>query len=116
LHDELHEASGAYWLTNWFGPEVTEPVRLHVAAKRFLCFAQPSYWESLSDASKHSLELQGGVFDDRAAKLFLAEPYAADAVQLRRWDDLAKRKGWPTSPLAVYRPLLERLCLESLAA
>jgi phosphonate degradation associated HDIG domain protein len=84
-------------------PEATiEPIRLHVEAKRYLCFAEPGYWGSLSEASKASLELQGGPFGHDGAERFLALPFAADAIRLRRWDDRAKTPGLATPPLAHY--------------
>jgi gamma-butyrobetaine dioxygenase len=88
--DDEHETIGAAALAAWFGPEVTEPIRLHVAAKRWLCAAEPGYFDALSPASKLSLELQGGAFDVADAAAFAALPYAADAIRLRRWDDWGK--------------------------
>lgn len=75
-----------------------EPIRLHVDAKRYLCATEPGYWEGLSPASRHSLELQGGAYAESEAQVFMAQPYAAEAVRLRRYDDLAKvpQKVTPT--------------------
>src|ERR1700687_4451219 len=58
--DDKHEQLGQAWLTRWFGPEVTEPVRLHVAAKRYLCAAEPDYFAKLPKDSVLSLSLQCG--------------------------------------------------------
>ncbi len=58
--DDRHEEQGQRWLERWFGPEVTEPVRLHVAAKRFLCATEPDYFGRLAPDSVLSLSLQGG--------------------------------------------------------
>jgi len=88
--DGEHEAVGAAALAAWFGPAVTQPVALHVAAKRYLCAAEPGYFEALSPASQLSLELQGGPFALDAAAAFIARPFAEDAVRLRRWDDWGK--------------------------
>ena len=88
--DGAHEAVGAAALAAWFGPAVTAPVALHVAAKRYLCAVEPGYFEALSPASKLSLELQGGAFDPDEAAAFIARPFAQDAVRLRRWDDWGK--------------------------
>jgi phosphonate degradation associated HDIG domain protein len=88
--DGEHEAVGAAALVAWFGPAVTEPVALHVAAKRYLCAAEPGYFEALSPASQLSLELQGGPFAPAEAAAFIARPFAPDAVRLRRWDDWGK--------------------------
>jgi len=63
---------------------------MHVDAKRYLCWIDQSYWASLSPASKHSLELQGGIFDEAQADAFMQQAYAPEAVRLRRYDDLAK--------------------------
>ena len=72
----------------------------HVDAKRYLCFARPEYYQSLSEDSKRSLELQGGVFDQEAAHRFLARPGAAEAVRVREWDDKAKSPEEQTPPLS----------------
>jgi phosphonate degradation associated HDIG domain protein len=105
--DDCHEALGARWLERHFGPEVAEPVHLHVAAKRFLCAAEPEYRAGLSEASLLSLKLQGGPFSAEEAARFRRGPFAAAAVALRRWDDAAKGAGLPTPPLAHFRPYLE---------
>ena len=88
--DDRHERSGALVLARWFGPDVSEPVRLHVEAKRWLCRADQAYHASLSPASQRSLELQGGIFSPAQADAWIARPHARAAVALRRWDDLAK--------------------------
>ena len=88
--DDRHEVSGAALLARGFPPEVSEPVRLHVDAKRWLCHAEPAYHASLSPASQHSLGLQGGVFSIAEADAWIAREHAPAAVALRRWDDLAK--------------------------
>jgi len=85
-----HDDAGADWLARWFGPEVTEPVRLHVAAKRYLCAVDPAYIGALSEASVYTLTLQGGPMSDAQTKAFEGSPYFSDAVALRRWDDMAK--------------------------
>lgn len=105
--DALHEEVGARWLLPVFGPNVSEPVRLHVAAKRYLCATTPEYLEVLSVASVRSLMLQGGPFSVIEAVAFAALPHAADAVRVRRWDDVGKVPGAVTPPLDHYRPLLE---------
>jgi len=104
--DGRHEDAGFAWLRNHFGPEVTEPVRLHVDAKRYLCHADPSYLEALSPASVLSLNLQGGAFDEREARSFERQPYAMDAVRLRRWDDRGKVAGLEVPSLEHYRNVL----------
>jgi [1-hydroxy-2-(trimethylamino)ethyl]phosphonate dioxygenase len=88
--DDLHEALAARYLEKYFVDAVTEPVRLHVAAKRYLCATEPGYLEKLSEPSVLSLQLQGGPMSAEEASDFAANPFAPDAVQLRRWDDEAK--------------------------
>ena len=107
--DDRHEALGAAWLAERFGPEVSEPVRLHVAAKRYLCAIDPGYLNGLSRASAISLALQGGPMSAAEIAAFEAEPFFADAVTLRHFDDMGKQPDWHVSDLASYRPLLESL-------
>jgi phosphonate degradation associated HDIG domain protein len=97
--DDIHELRAHHWLRQHFGPEVTEPVRLHVDAKRYLCRVDPEYWASLSGPSRQSLELQGGAFDADAAREFEQRPFFEQAARLRRWDDLAKVVGRTTPTL-----------------
>jgi predicted HD phosphohydrolase len=98
---------GARWLVRHFGPEVAEPVRLHVAAKRFLCASDPTYAGRLSEASLRSLRLQGGPFTPDEAGRFRAHPHAEAAVLLRRLDEQAKVAGLRTPDLEHFRPCLE---------
>jgi len=88
--DDLHQYVALPFLRGLFSDAVLEPIRLHVDAKRYLCLIDQSYWSGLSDASKHSLEQQGGVFTENEADAFIHQPFAAEAVRLRRFDDLAK--------------------------
>lgn len=104
--DACHEEIAANWLAQYFPAAVVQPVRLHVNAKRYLCQAEPQYWAGLSQASKTSLEVQGGIYSAAEAEAFIAQPYAADAVMLRRWDDAAKSPRLRTPDLAHYRPIL----------
>ncbi|AOH83979.1 phosphohydrolase [Sphingomonas panacis] len=107
--DMRHEMLGNTLLKAHFPPAVTEPVRLHVDAKRYLCAIEPGYQTSLSAASWLSLTLQGGAMTAKERATFEAEPYFAEAVLLRRCDDGGKRKDWVVPTLDSYRPLLERL-------
>jgi predicted HD phosphohydrolase len=102
-----HEVRGAAFLARYFDDEISEPVRLHVPAKRFLCTLDPAYQATLSAASVRTLEIQGGLLDSDGMAAFEAEPYAVDAVALRRYDDRAKVPGAPTPQLDHYRPLVE---------
>lgn len=88
--DGAHEAVGADALSAWFGPDVTQPIALHVAAKRYLCATEPGYLDALSPASQLSLRLQGGPLAPGEADAFKALPFAGEAVRLRRWDDWGK--------------------------
>ena len=100
--DDRHQFHGGRALKAVFPAAVRDPVLLHVDAKRYLCATEPGYWESLSEDSKRSLELQGGKFNSEEAAKFSVRPYAADAVKLRRWDDLAKVAGIATPDLGHY--------------
>lgn len=97
--DDRHEELGQAYLQDHFGPDVTEPVRLHVAAKRYLCGTEADYFACLSPDSVRSLALQGGPMTEAEAASFRAKPHALDAVQLRRFDEGAKVRGLET-PLA----------------
>jgi OPA family glycerol-3-phosphate transporter-like MFS transporter len=105
--DDTHEERGARWLGRSFGPDVTEPIRLHVPAKRYLCATEADYRGRLSEASAVSLMLQGGPFTTEEAEAFRRNPHAEAAVALRRWDEAAKVRGLATPPLAHFRRHLE---------
>jgi phosphonate degradation associated HDIG domain protein len=89
--DHRHEATGAAALAGLFGEAVCQPIALHVAAKRWLCFQGADYFAALSAASQGSLALQGGPFDAAGAAAFERLPYWREAVALRRLDDAGKR-------------------------
>lgn len=104
--DARHEVIGSKVLTaQGFGPAVTEPVRLHVAAKRWLC-RDDNYRAGLSAESERSLQLQGGPMSDAEAEEFEAHAWSADALRLRRWDDTAKVEGLQVPQLDEYLRLL----------
>src|SRR5215510_10279341 len=107
--DGRHERIGAAWLARYFPAAVIEPIRLHVAAKRYLCAVDAEYQRQLSAASIQSLALQGGSMSEGAARDFEAMPYVREAVRLRRWDDQAKVIGWKAPDLTQYQLLLEKL-------
>jgi phosphonate degradation associated HDIG domain protein len=109
--DARHEETGATVLSRAFSPEVIEPVRLHVAAKRYLCAVDPAYVAGLSAASLLSLAVQGGAMDATEAAAFEREPFFDDALLLRKFDDWGKRVGCPVASLDSYRPLLESLAI-----
>ena len=104
--DGHHENAGENWLKGAFGPEVTEPVRLHVAAKRYLCATEAGYLEKLSPASVQSLELQGGPFTPEEVAEFESNPHYVAAVRLRHWDDEAKIVDLTVPDLEHYREKL----------
>jgi gamma-butyrobetaine dioxygenase len=103
---------GAVWLASWFGPQVTEPVRLHIAAKRYLCANDPAYYGLLSEASRYTLAVQGGPMTAPQARAFEALPAHRDAISVRRWDDQAKDPAARVPGLDHYRPLLAALAGE----
>jgi phosphonate degradation associated HDIG domain protein len=109
--DARHEAVGGAWLARHFGPEVWEPVELHVAAKRYLCAAEPAYAARLSEASVITLRLQGGPMSAAEVAGFEARRFHRDAVRLRHWDDQGKIGGWTAPPLAQYLELIESVRL-----
>jgi phosphonate degradation associated HDIG domain protein len=88
--DDVHEQLGAEWLARRFGPDVSEPVGLHVAAKRYLCTVEPDYFGKLSPDSVRSLKLQGGLMSADEVDAFRANPLHSEAVRLRRFDEAAK--------------------------
>jgi phosphonate degradation associated HDIG domain protein len=109
--DLNHEEIGAQYLEPFFPKTITTPIRLHVPAKRYLCTTDATYYDGLSDASKMSLKLQGGVMSDVEQDAFEQIPYFRDALTLRRWDDMAKVKGLETVGLETYRDTVQQ-CLQ----
>jgi gamma-butyrobetaine dioxygenase len=107
--DSRHGDAGAQWLSQWFSAAVTEPVRLHVQAKRYLCATKPGYFALLSQESVRTLELQGGPMTAEQAAAFEALPFARDAVAVRRWDDQAKDPAVTPPEFAHFEPLLRSL-------
>jgi len=107
--DNWHSHTGADWLAEWFGPAVTEPVRLHVPAKRYLCAVDPGYASLLSAASVYTLGVHGGAMRRAELAAFAANPHAEAACRLRRWDDAAKDPAVIAPPFEHYGPLLVQL-------
>jgi phosphonate degradation associated HDIG domain protein len=105
--DTEHEEVAFRFLEQHFPPEVVAPVRLHVAAKRYLCAVEPSYVDELSASSKLSLELQGGPMNAAEVSAFEALPHFAAACRLRRYDDIAKDPDAVSPPLEHYAATLE---------
>jgi phosphonate degradation associated HDIG domain protein len=107
--DNRHDRAGAAVLDPFFPPEVVDCVRHHVAAKRYLCATDPSYFDRLSAASVKTLALQGGPMAADAVAAFRAQPHLAEILQVRFWDEDAKVVGAETPDFAHYAPLLQRL-------
>ena len=111
--DDVHQYRAIPFLRGLFGDNVLGAIAGHVDAKRYLCATREGYYAELSEDSKRSLRLQGGVFDARQAAAFIAKPGAERAVRLRIWDDLAKAEGRPTPPLAHYLARARRCALRA---
>jgi phosphonate degradation associated HDIG domain protein len=109
--DDLHQYIALPFLRTLFPDAVLEPIRLHVDAKRYLCLMDSGYWAELSPASKHSLEQQGGVFSEQQAEVFMQQNFAAEAVRLRRYDDLAKVPAKVVPDLSHYAVYLQQVVL-----
>ena len=107
--DNQHGETGAAWLAQRFPEDVTEPVRLHVAAKRYLCAVVPRYYAKLSAASVYTLSVQGGPMSAEEAAEFETLPHASAAVAVRRWDEAAKNPASDGPGFEHFRPLLRSL-------
>jgi phosphonate degradation associated HDIG domain protein len=107
--DGRHEEIGAHWLARHFPAAVSEPVRLHVPAKRYLCATDAGYFARLSAASVHTLKLQGGPMSGPEVEQFEAQAFWREAVRLRHWDDQGKVAGLQTLPLAAHAELIGRV-------
>ncbi|WP_203142688.1 phosphonate degradation HD-domain oxygenase [Marinobacter mangrovi] len=103
----FHDSLGADWLeARGLPATVTNPIRLHVQAKRYLVATRPGYADGLSAASRVTLAQQGGPYDAAACRQFEAHPGSADAVVLRELDELGKSDDFELPPITVW---LERL-------
>lgn len=107
--DDAHENSAGNYLKGVFPPGVWEPIRLHVAAKRYLCAVDPQYQAQLSDPSLVSLNLQGGAMTDEEVESFSSHPFHEDAIRLRRWDDAAKVPNLVTPSLDHFAAYLRQV-------
>ena len=101
-----HHDVGADLIAPWVPARVAWLVRMHADAKRYLCATEPTYFDALTSGSRFTLTLQGGVMTAEEAARLARHPWMADAVRLRRWDDLAKVPGKPTDPIEAWAPLL----------
>lgn len=107
--DNQHENAGSKILEPFFDKEITEPIRLHVAAKKYLCATNKKYYETLSDASKQTLQLQGGAMNAAAQHEFESNAYAKSAIRLRYWDDAGKVSGMRVAGLEHYHAMIDRV-------
>jgi phosphonate degradation associated HDIG domain protein len=107
--DDQHQYFAIPFIRALFPPAVVEAIRLHVDAKRALCALEPEYYEALSEDSKRSLTLQGGIFSRAETDAFLAKPFAQNAIRVRRWDDAAKIPGETTPAFAHYLEVAARV-------
>jgi len=109
--NDPHEKIAVNLLCKLFNDAVTEPIRMHVEAKRYLCAIDPLHWSTLSEMSKRSLIWQGGPFSAPEAMTFISLPHADDAVRLRQWDDAAKVSGAKTPSLDIFLNIIRRVAL-----
>ncbi len=107
--DKFHEEAGARVLQQFFPPVIIDCVRHHVAAKRYLCATKPEYYNRLSEASVHSLQLQGGPMKADEVRAFEENPNLKQIIQVRYLDDSGKRAGMATPPFSHFAPLLQRI-------
>jgi phosphonate degradation associated HDIG domain protein len=111
--DDRHQYAALPFLRHVFPEAVLAPIRLHVDAKRYLCATRPGYHQQLSEDSKRSLVLQGGIHSAGEAEQFIRQPYASEAVKVRLWDDAAKVAGASTPDLAHFEPMFRACRLRS---
>lgn len=107
--DDRHEIWAADFLAKHFPMSVSEPVRLHVAAKRVLCAIKPDYVEKLSEDSVRSLTLQGGPMSPHELERFFQSEFAEDAILVRAWDDQAKKPRAQTPNLGYFLDVCESI-------
>ncbi|WP_424831470.1 (R)-1-hydroxy-2-trimethylaminoethylphosphonate oxygenase [Ruegeria sp.] len=107
--DRHHEDAGAEVLERFFPSIITDCVRYHVAAKRYLCATRPEYMRRLSEASVHSLNLQGGPMSEAEVSAFQSNPNLDAIIAVRYLDDAGKQDGMDTPDFWHFAPLLQRL-------
>ena len=107
--DNHHDSAGAAVLEPYFPQTVVDCVRHHVAAKRYLCATDPDYFDRLSAASVHTLNLQGGPMTTDEVASFIKNSALEEIVQVRIWDDEGKVAGVATPQFDHFMPLLQRL-------
>jgi len=111
--NNLHDEAGASIMINHFPPLVIDCIRYHVDAKRYLCATDNDYYDQLSEASQHTLALQGGPMNTMEVAKFENNPHLEAIVKVRRWDDLAKDAQRETPPFAWYKPRLMKVAIQA---
>lgn len=111
--DRLHEEAGAHVLDKFFPKVVTDCVRYHVAAKRYLCATRPEYFKRLSPTSVHSLNLQGGPMNAQEVSEFEQQPNLKQIIKVRHYDEAGKRADMQTQPFTYYAPMIQRIVDET---
>ena len=104
--DGKHEDIGYEYLKKFFKKDIVEPIKYHVLAKRYLA-RDKKYYNKLSEASKVSLKLQGGVLDSKEAKIFEKDEFFKDSIKLRKFDEAAKKIGVNIKDISEYKNLLK---------
>tara|TARA_Y100001954_G_C15568284_1_gene482158 strand:- start:93 stop:629 length:537 start_codon:yes stop_codon:yes gene_type:complete len=104
--DGKHEDIGYEYLKKFFKKDIVEPIKYHVLAKRYLARDQ-KYYNKLSNASRISLNLQGGVLKTKEAKIFEQDKFFKDSIKLRKFDEAAKKIGIKIKDISEYKTLLE---------
>ena len=108
-YDRLHEEAGAHFLEKYFPTIISDCVRFHVAAKRYLCAIKPEYLNTLSEASIHSLKLQGGPMNKIEVKKFNQNVNLDEIIKVRYLDDAGKLVGEDTPNFDYFAPMILRL-------
>jgi 2-amino-1-hydroxyethylphosphonate dioxygenase (glycine-forming) len=102
-----HESIGADFLqTHGFSLRITRLVASHVAAKRYLTLREPGYYDKLSEASRQTLQFQGGPMSDEEADRLEQDPLFREIIQMRRWDEAAKKEHQPLPGMEIFRRLI----------
>ena len=107
--DRFHEDAGAAVLRDFFPDLVIDCVQYHVAAKRYLCATRPAYFDQLSQASVHSLNLQGGPMSEAEVASFERNPNLKQIIAVRYLDDAGKHADMVTPPFAHFAPMIQRI-------
>lgn len=107
--DNYHEEAGANFLADYFPPSVTEPIRQHVAAKRYLCATDPEYFSRLSEASVYTLGVQGGPMSAAEVRKFESSPFLESCVKVRMWDEAGKDPNKKHPDFSYYQDLVQSL-------